>query len=172
MLHLIDKDSQRTKKCVFCEEADAVFGFARSSFDYGSGEDAVELIASIPAWECPNCGEIFEDENAGQIRHETVCNHLGVLNPKEIRNLRDNLGLTQEAFADLTDIGVASVKRWENGVLIQNKAMDNFMRVLNVPGVLTALHIQNTRGEPVFRTPISDAQRKMAERFSLRAQTN
>jgi DNA-binding transcriptional regulator YiaG len=35
---------------------------------------------------------------------------------KEIKKLRDSLGLTQEKFARLLNVTTTSINRWENGV--------------------------------------------------------
>ena len=57
---------------------------------------------------------------------------LQVLTPTEIRILRKNTGLTIKEFSKFTGIGQASISRWENSTLIQNKAMDFYLRLLGV----------------------------------------
>lgn len=51
----------------------------------------------------------------------------GLLTPEAIIRFRKELGQTQETFADYLGVGVASVKRWEKG-LVQDKAMDELIR--------------------------------------------
>lgn len=51
----------------------------------------------------------------------------GFLAPDTIIRFRKELGLTQESFANYLGVGVASVKRWEKG-LVQDKAMDELIR--------------------------------------------
>jgi putative zinc finger/helix-turn-helix YgiT family protein len=48
----------------------------------------------------------------------------GLLTSKEIRENRKQLGLTQKELAKRMNVGVASIKRWEGG-LIQSKAMNS-----------------------------------------------
>ncbi|MCD8481573.1 MAG: nucleotidyltransferase domain-containing protein [Verrucomicrobia bacterium] len=54
-------------------------------------------------------------------------NRFGLLAPEEIIGFRKELELSQQRFADLLGVGVASVKRWEKG-LVQDKAMDELIR--------------------------------------------
>jgi putative zinc finger/helix-turn-helix YgiT family protein len=99
-------------------------------FLYGAGEAAVELCATVPIRRCANCGFEFTDEAAETARHEAVCRHLGVLSPAEILKIRKDSGLSRAEFARLSRIGEASLHRWENGLLIQNPAMDSYLRLL------------------------------------------
>jgi putative zinc finger/helix-turn-helix YgiT family protein len=99
-------------------------------FLYGAGDAAVGLCAAVPMRRCVDCGFEFTDEAAETARHEAVCRHLGVLSPAEILKIRKKSGLSRAEFARLTRIGEASLHRWENGLLIQNPAMDTYLRLL------------------------------------------
>lgn len=48
----------------------------------------------------------------------------GLLTGEEIREKRKQLGLTQQELAKRMNVGIASIKRWESG-LIQSKAMNS-----------------------------------------------
>ncbi|MBW2038502.1 MAG: type II toxin-antitoxin system MqsA family antitoxin [Deltaproteobacteria bacterium] len=52
---------------------------------------------------------------------------VGLLTGKEIRERRKKLGLTQDDLARRMSVGIASIKRWEGG-LIQSKSMDKALR--------------------------------------------
>lgn len=52
----------------------------------------------------------------------------GLLTGDEIRAMRARMGMSQARFAAYLRVGVASVKRWELG-LVQDEAMDELMRV-------------------------------------------
>ena len=52
------------------------------------------------------------------------------LPPADILKIRKESGLSRAEFARLTRIGEASLHRWENGLLIQNPAMDSYLRLL------------------------------------------
>ena len=52
----------------------------------------------------------------------------GLLTSKELKAIRKRLAMSQREFAEFLGAGVASVKRWEAG-LIQDLAMDKLIRV-------------------------------------------
>lgn len=52
----------------------------------------------------------------------------GLLTSKEIIDARKKQHLTQEALADMMNVGIASIKRWE-GAIIQSRSMDKMLRM-------------------------------------------
>jgi len=52
----------------------------------------------------------------------------GLLTSSEIRETRDELGMSQQGFASYLSVGVASVKRWEVGK-VQERSMDDLIRI-------------------------------------------
>lgn len=86
--------------------------------------------ARIDVIACVSCGAEVIDEYARLQQHEVWCRENDLLSPRAIRDLRRRLGLRRERFAELLGLGPASVGRWERGVLVQNKAYDNLMRLL------------------------------------------
>jgi putative zinc finger/helix-turn-helix YgiT family protein len=80
---------------------------------------------------CADCGfETMDPAEKDALVHATWAAYRqghGLLTPEAIMRFRKELGLTQEAFADYLGVGVASVKRWEKG-LVQDKAMDELIR--------------------------------------------
>jgi len=116
-------------------------------FQFGRGEDAVELFADVPVRACGNCGFEFTDGEAEDTRHEAVCRHLGVLTPREILDLRQKYGLSRAEFAGLTRFGEASLARWETGALIQNPANDQLMYLLQFDENVRRLR-ERRNGEP------------------------
>ena len=100
------------------------------SFTYGSGEDAVTLSAQMPIIACQNCGYEYFDHRGEEAQHHAVCKHLGVLTPQEISAIRQGLNLTRSEFAGLAGIGEASLQRWESGSLIQNRANDRIIYLM------------------------------------------
>lgn len=115
-----------------CPDCDCPMGQTtkRQSFLHGTASDEVELTAEVPIWHCPSCD--FESAGGGaeELRHEAVCRHFRLLTPREIRCLREAHGLSQAQFAAATGIGLASIKRWETGALLQNVAADNLLRLI------------------------------------------
>ena len=142
-------------------------------FVYGVGDKALELRASILMRKCADCGFEFTDEAAESSRHETVCRYLDVLTPEEILHIRKLNGLSRAEFAKLTRIGEASLHRWENGLLIQNPAMDNYLRLLAFPENMERLRRESPRctdvgsGERPTAAPIMHRQQSPAERDNV-----
>ena len=111
----------------------------RHTFDYGTGESAAELSVEVPVHRCDDCDFEFTDEIAERLRHEAVCDHLGVLAPAQIRRIRERHGMTRAQFARVTGLGEASLNRWENGLNIQTHANDRYLRLLETPEIMRRL---------------------------------
>ena len=118
------------ESCELCHTHGLKTELVRDPFVYGKGSDAVELTADVPVHSCSHCGESYTGEEGEIIQHETVCRHLGVLAPREIRALRKGYGMSRAAFAQVTGFGEASVARWERGEVIQNTSNDHLLRSL------------------------------------------
>lgn len=103
------------------------------NFEYGQGAELMHLSARVPVYTCMNCGFSFTDYIAEELRHSAVCSALAVLNPNQVKEIRERLGLSQADFADISGIGKASLGRWERGALIQNESNDNLLRLLSYP---------------------------------------
>ena len=99
-------------------------------FKYGSGDSPATLHASVPVHCCDSCDFEFLGREGRLIKHEAVCRHLGLLTPTEIRSIRESHGMSRTEFAEVTGFGEATLNRWENGSVIQNRANDRFLRLL------------------------------------------
>lgn len=99
-------------------------------FPYGVRTETIHLTAKVIVSSCKACNFGWTGWVGEVARHNAVCAHLGVLSPQEITQGRSKHGLTQVAASELTGIGVASIKRWESGVVIQNRSSDQLLRVL------------------------------------------
>jgi putative zinc finger/helix-turn-helix YgiT family protein len=121
---------ERLTACLECGSTALEERFDEETFEYGGREKPFTVTARIPSLLCRNCGFRFYDEAAEWARHEAACRHLGVMVPGEIRALRKRHGPTQEAFAELTGLGVATLGRWERGEGIQNEAYDALLYLL------------------------------------------
>ncbi len=92
----------------------------------------VDLSFEAQAYVCPVCGlEAGTSETAGAIQRvmaDAYRKKLNLLTSEEIKLLRRDKGISQQALADLLNVGVASIKRWETG-LIQSKSMDHALRM-------------------------------------------
>lgn len=164
-------DTPSDTVCPICD-GDSVITFQHSdSFNYGSGDSAVKLHVDLPVRRCTACDFEFIDHEGERIRHEAVCKHLGVLSPVEVRGIREQYGLTRAAFAQVTALGEATLSRWENGAVIQNRAYDRYLRLVRKPGVMQALKLQSApKPEPPAESRIGERQfRKLVVSTSLLA---
>ena len=93
----------------------------------------VEVSYEAPCQVCVACGlELASVDQAAEMQvrlADAYRRKVDLLDSQAIRALRKKLSLSQQAFADQLEIGVASIKRWENGG-IQTKSMDTLMRSL------------------------------------------
>ena len=165
--------------CPMCGDTGTTTSWNRHTFDYGTGESAAELTVSVPVRRCDTCEFEYLDEAAERLKHESVCQHLGVLPPTEIRRIREDLRMTRARFAQVTGLGEASLNRWENGLTVQTHANDRYLRLLARPGIMRQLQEIvpiEAPSEPVavpignrFRTlEVTDALLKEQESFRLR----
>jgi putative zinc finger/helix-turn-helix YgiT family protein len=90
---------------------------------------------------CASCGLAVDDWKLAVNNQKALSDEYrrtrGLLSGKEIVETRKKLGWNQEQLAKAANVGIASVKRWEKG-LIQTKSMDTILRrVLTGKEILT-----------------------------------
>jgi putative zinc finger/helix-turn-helix YgiT family protein len=172
--NLVSTPECEVRVCDQCGAHDVRMSSKDDRFFYGEGPDAVELTAPVPVWTCGRCEFAYTDSDAEEARHEAVCNHLRVLPPAKIRSIRKSYALTQAEFARLTGFGIASIKRWESGALIQSHAANRLLRLLlEDRSIIRKLRAMDDKASPpaltpVFRTVISSEMRVQARNFVLR----
>jgi putative zinc finger/helix-turn-helix YgiT family protein len=152
---------RHTKRCPQCGGNKLSTAVKAEQFIHGRDAAAVEISARVPVKTCGGCGFEFTDHAAEEIRHEAVCRHFSVMTPKQIRALRNRYNYSCEKFAELTGLGVASLRRWESGSLIQTMANDSYLRLLADPACMTQL--VKMRG---------DSSRPATSEFELRGPLN
>lgn len=155
--------------CFNCGSSDVEKALQRQVFQYGNGDNAVELTAEVPVFTCKNCAYQFASAEADDARHEAVCRHLGVLPPREIISIREYAGLSQAQFAKCSRIGIASLKRWETGVVIQNAANDELIYLMTFPENIERLkqrnHLEPIGSSVVAQTQASQSHHRGTSRF-------
>ncbi|HWG43391.1 MAG TPA: type II toxin-antitoxin system MqsA family antitoxin [Gemmataceae bacterium] len=151
MTHEQSKNAET--RCPVCGAGKLKRRVVAERFEYEGDRGTILVEAKdVPIQVCDACGETFSGPPAAQIRHDAICRALKLLTPEEIKSLRERLGKTQQEFAELTGIGEATISRWERGRLLQNRANDNFLRLIaGNPGNLKLL--QDLRVE-VNQVPI------------------
>lgn len=147
-----DLTSEEKPTCPYCEQP-ARTALVDDSFTYGSGEDAVQLHVRLPVRHCEACDFHFIDHVGERIQTEAVYRHHGLLTPWEIRAIRERRRLSRAAFAKITGLGEATIKRWETGAIAQNRANDRYLRLLEDNSCWSALERmvarQETKLDPV-----------------------
>ncbi len=87
----------------------------------------VKIKLPVEYYKCQECGAEVGTVNQTAKIQKAISNAyrkaIGLLTSEEIRENRKQLGLTQKELAKRMNVGVASIKRWEGG-LIQSKAMN------------------------------------------------
>jgi len=99
---------------------------------------------------CEACGELMFDNAADEQIARALREQLGLLSCRQIRQNREQLGLSQRQMAEYLGVAVETVSRWETGALTQSRAMDRYLRVyFGVPEARAALLAE-------FMAPVSD----------------
>lgn len=101
-------------------------------------------VPELEAPRCEKCGHVVLTSEANRRIDAAFRQQLQLLAPEAIRHQRDALGLTQKELAARLGIADATLSRWETGAQIQQRAMDNLLRLFfSLPAVRSAL-----TGEP------------------------
>lgn len=143
-----DRSSGGTLRCPECGSNRVSTSIVQERFRYGRGEDVPNITVSLPSRRCDDCGLEYFDHLAERCRHEAICRQLGVLTPAEIVEIRKSLGLSRKGFAKLTRLGTATLARWERGLLVQNPAYDQYLRLLVLPDVREKLGRSSEDDDP------------------------
>lgn len=118
------------EKCHACEKG--TLEERRGVFHYESKNRDGEAIAGDfenSVWyECASCGERMIPRELNQSIEKWHYAREGLLTPEEIKAIREKYGLTQVAIARLLGVGEKNFTRWENGLSMQTKVMDDLIR--------------------------------------------
>jgi putative zinc finger/helix-turn-helix YgiT family protein len=123
---------KKLSRCPNCGHSPLEERTITDRFEYSGDEGgpvAIE-VPDVPVEFCPQCGETYLGPAAARAQHRAVCQALGMLTPEEIRAIREQFGPTPAEFAQLTGIDESTLSRWESGRLLQNRAMDRYLRLL------------------------------------------
>jgi putative zinc finger/helix-turn-helix YgiT family protein len=117
--------------CPYCEkETNAEYIKTNESMDI-RGE---HIIVPVEYFRCLECGGQFDDPTSDYDplvpAYEEYRRRHSMLQPKEIRSLRKQYGLSQKEFARLLGWGEITLSRYENGAL-QDEAHDTTMKLLH-----------------------------------------
>lgn len=76
---------------------------------------AETLWVDVEAWQDPQSGQVFLDEEASAKLEAVKARYLGILAPGQLRELRSAIGVSQKGMAELLQLGEKSWTRWETG---------------------------------------------------------
>ena len=97
-------------------------------------------IPALTIPKCRACGELVFSNSVDDQIMAALRSHLNLLTPEQIRAGRKALGLKSKELAQRLGVATATVSRWEKMMMIQSRAMDNFLRVyFAVPEVRAVL---------------------------------
>lgn len=113
------------KKCPVCHIVMTV-----SEMEKAINFRGVDVSYKYNAFVCPKCelevGTLDQAATVQRKMSEAYRKKIGLLTGEEIKKYRKKYGLTQKALADKITVGIASIKRWEGGI-IQSKSMDKVL---------------------------------------------
>lgn len=115
-----------------CIECDALMVRGPVTLD-GAYRGQTLRVSMEDGWSCPECGYAtisgrYSEEFSRRVRDE-FRRATGQLEAGELRDRRTRLGLTQERFAEVFEVAIASLKRWESGEVVPEKAWDQLLRI-------------------------------------------
>ena len=120
------------RSCSRCGHAPMQARLIDERYEFRFGEERVLVEArGIPVEICESCGERYSGPEAARVHHDAICQALGLLSPDEIRQTRERLEMTQLEFARFTGVSPETIERWERGRLLPDRALDNYLRLLN-----------------------------------------
>jgi putative zinc finger/helix-turn-helix YgiT family protein len=104
------------------------------------------IVVQDAEWEeCENCGQQLLSPELTRRLQALSIQRQGLLAPAKIKAIREKLGLTQTAMSEKLGVGEKTYTRWESGRSIQNKSMDNLMRLMDrVPDEFAAIEAQRS----------------------------
>lgn len=125
--------------CPLCDQP-VITRWQLITFQYGQGQSAVELSPKLPVRCCQACEFDFLDGVGRMLKHEAVCRHLNLLNPRQIRWIRLQHRLSLADFAKQTGLDEMSLERWERGDELQPRVHDIHLRLLSQKDVIARQH--------------------------------
>jgi len=131
------------KYCKYCNKETSLKKLQRTETYPVKGENTT-IEATV--YVCEVCGQDawipeVDDENLDRAYAEYRKAH-GLLNPDEIKSIREKYGLSQVAFARILGFGEKTIARYENGSL-QDEAPNNLLLLVKNPESFMVLFQRN-----------------------------
>jgi len=104
------------------------------------------IIVPVKYFKCSECGAEYEDPRSNYdplvLAYKEYRDRHNMMQPAEIRGLRQRYGLTQKELSKLLGWGEVTLSRYENGAL-QNDSHDIMLKMIKNPRNLLERVIQN-----------------------------
>lgn len=129
------------RSCPICGEGRLKKKSITEEFEY-KGEKI--SIPDYVIYECHNCGESIVDNETIKRSNKLLKDFYrrvdGLLTSKEIKEIREVFGFSQDYFSEIVGGGPKAIAKYESGLVIQSRAMDNLLRILSAyPSVLNVI---------------------------------
>lgn len=107
----------------------------RTSIDHSTsrginGEEIRVTVRDLSVLQCLNCGTVLLDEAAEERIARAVLKEAGYLTPEEIREIREEGGLSLEEASDIVGIVAGELDRIERGRRHQSRELDLILRAM------------------------------------------
>jgi putative zinc finger/helix-turn-helix YgiT family protein len=127
----VTKDRPFPWHCFECGKGE-IFPLAT---DYATTEihDGQSYMICIPDLEiptCRNCGEQLITTKVDDRINAALRARAGLLTPQDIKSKRNEIALSLKGVAEKLGVSEETVMRWEEGAIIQSRAIDNLLRSL------------------------------------------
>jgi len=123
-------ESAIVSRCINCGGIDICRRHGKQKFHFNDGDRIVPVIVNDVAWdECLSCGEIYYDHKARAIIERAQARAAKILAPTELHEIRRRIGVSHASMARLLGVGEKSYIRWETGISIQTRSIDNLIRL-------------------------------------------
>ena len=86
-------------------------------------------LSDLEVLRCGLCGAVVLDDEANTKISDALRAEVGLLSPAQIRQQRENCGMSQTELAQALRIPAATLARFENGGQIQPSSVDRLLRV-------------------------------------------
>ncbi len=111
-------------------------------------------VKDVVVYTCDDCEESLVPKASMRLSEKTIRDFQrkadGLLTSEEIKKVREALGFTQEAFANILGVALKSFARYENGTVTQNRTTDHLLRILfEKPDTLKVISKTAVRGVPL-----------------------
>jgi putative zinc finger/helix-turn-helix YgiT family protein len=94
------------------------------------GRDYQVVVKNLDLWKCRKCGLVQLPEPADELLQAALRKKAGLMSPDLIRQTREKLNLTQKQLANDLQVAESTLSRWESGMQIQQRAMDQYLRLV------------------------------------------